>query len=381
MAKWFDLPLATLVITHLGRMLLFFVLMVFPFDLDLPIFLYTTATTLMRSVPKLRSSAPDRAIPLQIEYKEVLPAELTPGQSQYLAKWDAKLAAMNYQPACTYTAGLFSRNMTRIYASPVDKAQCHLLILELKTKGEQEVVVHHHVIIFTTNYSDGSKAITSGKSVKSFTDNPPYRIVQRCPHISGPAQLKRKHDQLTRDLGEPAWQPTTAKEIFEHAQLDHERFTQYQLQRGIYQLTADGKASIGTDKAHWRALRNHYNPFAGRPSWSAIAISILAGAGLPYLALMKLGPYLAKNAMDIGFAGALPLKELTAGFAFLMAGAIIGYFVDRVRVHWTFLATYIPAHLLMGWSFGIWPSCMIAALVAFYTGQIRQKRRLIMLQQ
>ena len=96
---------------------------------------------------------------------------------------------------------------------------------------------------------------------------------------------------------------------------------------------------------------------------------------------MKLGPYLAKSAMNIGFAGALPLKELTAGFAFLMAGAIIGYFVDRVRVHWTFLATYIPAHLLMGWSFGIWPYCMIAALVAFYTGQIRQKRRLIMLQQ
>jgi hypothetical protein len=351
-----------------------------PFDLDLPIFLYVTATTLIKAVPKLRSTAGRRAIPIQIERKEVQPAELTPAQARYLAKWDAKLAAINYQPACTYTATLFGRNLSRIYTSPNDKAQCHVLIIELKTESEVEVVGHHDVITFTTEYADGRKAITSGKSNPKFSEPPPYYIAQRCPRISDPAQLKRKHDRLTRDLGEPSWQPTAAQEIFKQMQHNHNRFMQYQLDRGIYQRTPDGNSYVVTDKGHWRAVLNHYNLFAQRLSWPSALIAILIAIGLPGLALLKLEPYLAQRAMEMGFFGKLPLKELTATLAFLMAGAIMGYITDGSSIHWTFLLLYIPAHCLMGWSFGIWPYAMIAAMAAFYAGQIRQKRRIIMLQ-
>ena len=96
-------------------------------------------------------------------------------------------------------------------------------------------------------------------------------------------------------------------------------------------------------------------------------------ARMPLLALLKVAPAAATLAPMRG------VEETTILAAYLAAGAIIGYLLDRNFV-WTFLITYIAAHAVMGWSFGPWPYSMLAAMASFYARRAMHRRRLILME-
>src|SRR5260221_6624963 len=111
--------------------------MPFPIDLDIPIFLYITGYTLFQAVPKLRQA--QKPIPLRTKYQEIPVTALTSDQARYLDPWDAKLAAMNYRPVCTYRTANYGHTLLRTYSSPGDKALCTVMIVEVKVDPEQSV--------------------------------------------------------------------------------------------------------------------------------------------------------------------------------------------------------------------------------------------------
>jgi hypothetical protein len=348
--------------------------MQFPFDLDLPIFLYTIAHMVFRGVSILRRSQNERAIPVHVKWQELPASALTPEQGDYLARWDKKLEAVNYRPVCTYRTIIFGHNLQRAYISPGDKARCTVMIVELKTSGKLENVGHSCTLRFVTDYADGRRLVTLNTKVEALHDEPPHLIVQRCPNVNNVAELKRRHDRLAATLGEATWPPADAKSIFELDDRRRKTFDQYQLERGTRKLTPSGDAYIQTDKAYWRAIRNHYNPFAQRFSLARLLPAILIGAGLPLISLWKLAPAAAHLASMLGVEEAINLA------AYLTAGAVLGYILDRSSFVWTFLITYIAAHAMMGWSFGPVPYSILAALASFYARRATQRRRLILME-
>lgn len=348
--------------------------MQFPFDLDLPIFLYTIAHMVFRGVSVLRQSQNERAIPVHVESQEIPASALTPDQAQYLARWDKKLEALNYQPVCTYRTVIFGHNLQRAYISPGDKARCTVMIIELKVSGKLENVAHSCSLRFVTDYADGRRLITHNTKVKALTDKPPGFIVQKCPNVNNVAELKRRHDRRAATLGEAAWPPADAKSIFELDDRRRKAFNQYQLERGTQKLTPAGDAYIQTDQAYWRAIRNHYNPFAQRFHLARLLPAILTGACLPLLSLWKLAPAAGRLVPILGVEEAINVA------AYLAAGAIIGYILDRSSFVWTFLITYIAAHAVMGWSFGPVPYSILAGLASFYVRRATHRRRLILME-
>lgn len=187
------------------------------------------------------------------------------------------------------------------------------------------------------------------------------------------AKLKRRHDRRSTTMGSALWPPADAKSIFEFDEQKRKASDRYQVERGLRKLTPTGNAYVATDKAHWRAVRNHYNPFVQRFSLARLLPAIAIGAALPLLALLKLAP---------AAAGLAPIPGVEEGIvlaAYIAAGASIGYLLDRNFV-WPFLITYISAHALMGWSFGPWPYSMLAALASFYSRRAKHRRQLILMQ-
>jgi hypothetical protein len=60
------------------------------------------------------------------------------------------------------------------------------------------------------------------------------------------------------------------------------------------------------------------------------------------------------------------------------AGVVIGYVCEGQKFSWIYLITYVPAHLVAGWSFGIYPYSAAAHLVNYYVGQFRRRQKLIL---
>jgi hypothetical protein len=348
------------------------IMMRFPFDLDLPIFLYVAGHTVLQGVSNLRKTSSQNAVPVRVEYQEIPISALTPSQAKYLARWDDKLAILNYRPICTYRALISAQNLQRAYIAPGDKARCTVMVIELKTSGDIETVHHSCTARFVTDYANGQRLVTLNSDTQRLLDPCPNLIVQKLPHINDVGELKRRHDRRGAALGPAQWPPTDAKSIFELDEERRRKFDQHQLDQGLCTLAPGGDAFVLTDKAHWRAVRNHYNPFAQRFSMARLLPSIVIGAAVPLLSLLKLAPAVA------GLAPIPGVAEATNTAAYLVAGAAIGYLLDRNLV-WTFLITYVAAHAVLGWSFGFWPYSMLAALASFYSRRTKHRRRLILL--
>jgi hypothetical protein len=344
-----------------------------PFDLDLPIYLYVTGYTLFRAVSVLRDTASKRAIPVNIEHLEVPASGLTAEQSQYLAGWDKKLEALNYRPVCTYRAVLFGHNLQRAYLAPGDTARCTVMVIELETSGEIKAVHHSCTVRFVTDYADGRRLAIINSKARSFLDPCPNHISQKCPNVNDVAELKRRHDRRGAALGQALWPPADATSIVALDEQKRKLFDQCQLDRGLRKLTPAGDAFVLTDKAHWRAVRNHYNPFAQRFSIWRLALAIVIGAAVPLLSLLKLAPAAANLVALPGAA------EATNTAAYLVAGALIGYLLD-CNLIWTFLISYITAHAVLGWSFGPWPYSMLASVASFFARQAKHRRQLILME-
>lgn len=349
-----------------------------PWDADILIFAWATASVVFRSNARMKEAK--RAVAVHDELKEIPAEALTKAQRDYIQPFDQQLAKMNYFPCLTYCVTNhrnYGQNLIRHYANPTDSASCALTIVEIRVKvGDVESMKTSSNVGFKTKFSSGKQLTTRNMSLKSIMDRPPYSIVQECRHTTDLASVKRRHDIRADKLG-PALTPAAGKNtIMEEHHREHQRFCEYQLERGIMRLLPDGEAYEVTEKARARGIWNFYNPFAKRISLPESLLSALAGTVLPLFGILKLAPLVAGRAGDT----AIPLLRaqwLVIGLCYALAGLIIGAISDRASFHWIMLISYVPAHIVAGWSFGVLPYSTMTFLISFYVIRERRRRALI----
>ena len=350
--------------------------MILPVDCDLFGFLWTTATVVFGSKPQLRKNS--RPIPLRYQREVVADSSLSEAQKKYLAPLDSQLEALNYRPMCTYRVTNYGANLLREYSNPADPASCTLTIVEVQTNvNGVQGVKNSHVVNFTTRFSGGKWLTTRNMELKSVMDTPDYRIVQECPHVTDLAQLKKKHDARSASMGTPVSPPRDVEGLFAEGQMDHERFSAYQVRRGILRLNPQEDAYLITDKAFNRGIRNFFNPFAHRISLATVLFSVLIGAVLPLFGILKLAPVVAER---LGPAPAVGISSSTLAIAacYALAGIILGFIGEAQSYVWVMLITYAPAHLLAGSTLGWFPYSTLAFGISYFVCQAKRKRRLVL---
>jgi hypothetical protein len=353
--------------------------MAIPFDLDLPVFLWAIARVIFNR--QARAQRLGRTIPVTPVYEEISDTALTEAQRVYLRPFDDQLAALNYRPVCTYCAtnfGNLGRNLIRRYSNPTDSAWCALTVVELKVRVNQvEAVKTSSAVSFSTRFTDGKLLITRNMSQKTVDDQPPDRIVQECLQTTDIRELKQRHDARASKMGTPLTPATNTKEIFEQQVRDHQRLSEFQVERGIYRLLPGGQAYGVTDKAHVRGIWNHFNPFARRVSWRELIFSALVGSVVPLLAILVIAPAAVGRVRAVDAPVALGASLAIIAAAYCLAGLILGLVSDWAPFYWIMLISYLPAHAVAGWSFGWLPFSTMMFVVAFSTRQGLRRRKLI----
>lgn len=345
-------------------------------DGDLLAFLWTTAVVIFGSKAQIKKNS--RRVPLRYTLEELSESQLTSAQREYLRPIDAQLEAMNYRPECTFRATNYGQNLMRRYSNPADPASCELTIIEVRSKvGSVETVKNANVLSFTTRLSDGRRLITRNMPVKSVMDRLPHQILQDCPHVTDISALKRRHDSRAAQLPTPLSPPYGASAVFAEMQTEHERFSAYQVQQGIYRLSPDGNSYEITNKVANRGIRNFFNPFAGRASIPLVLFTALTGTVLPLFGILRVAPFVTANSHSLSL-GPLPVSTLAIVACYALAGAIIGLSGGPSNYAWLMLITYVPAHLVAGWAFGWFPFTTVAHLACHYFRQARQRRALVL---
>lgn len=348
--------------------------MAVPLDLDLPIFVYTTAKIIFRSKPRLRHNS--RPIPFRFDIEHLTEDQLTPAQREYLEPFDAQLAALGYRPVCTFRAKNYGNNLLRRYGNSLDTASCALTIVEVKIDVNGRLHVKNSCsAAFSTRFTDGRRLDTGNAPLKSLFDQPPYRIVQKFPNLTDLAELKRQHDARAATLGIPATPPQTPSSVFEEFQTEHERYSKFQLERGIYRLSPDGHSFLVTDKVFNRGIGNHFLPFGRRISLAHVLFTALLGAFLPLLGILKLAPWVEGSSHQAMF---FPSSVVVIGLCYALAGVLMALFCDSQKFAWMMLVTYVPAHLVAGWTFGWHPYSTLAFLSCYFVAQWRRRSALIL---
>ena len=349
-----------------------------PFDIDMLAFLWINLKTVLSTKQRLREST--HRIPMKFAFEEVPIEKLTQAQKDYMKPVDDQLAALNYFPLATFriTNLNFGTTLHRRYSNPTDPVRCALTIVEIRAKvGQVESVKNSWSIEFASRFPDGRLLITRTKSLKSLFDQPPWRITEDCPNITNPAALKHKHDARASEMGIPATPPKDVTRIFEELQAEHERYSNFQLERGIYRMAPEGSAYAISEKIHLRALRNHYLPFGRRLSFPNLLFSALVGAAFPLLGILKLGPMIVATFTDLQLVE-LGAAQFVIAACYLAAGIVIGYVCEGQNLPWIYLITYVPAHLVAGWTFGIYPYSLLAFIMNYYVGQARRRQKLVL---
>ena len=349
-----------------------------PWDADILIFALTTAKIVLGGKKRLRESK--RAIAVHDELQAIREDALTKAQREYIRPLDEQLANLNYLPDFTYCVTNhrnYGQNLIRRYTNPTNSASCTLMIVELKVKvGDVESTTTSSSVTFRTRFASGKQLITRNMSRKSLMDSPPDSIVQECRHTTNLAELKRRHEARAAELGPVLPPPSGREAILQEHQREHKRFCEYQLERGILRLLADGEAYEVTDKTRARGIWNYYNPFAKRLSLKELLLAALVGSFLPLYGILKLAPLATDRLQGTGLS-LLPIAWLAIGVCYALAGFIIGIISDRASFQWIMLICYVPAHVIAGWSFGAAPYSTMAFLISFYVIRMKRRRALI----
>ncbi len=349
----------------------------FPLDADLLVFLYTTGKIVFASMPRLRRNA--AKVPAHYQIDEISPSSLTEAQARYFAPYDEKLAAMNYRPVCTYRVSNYGHNLLRNYVNPMEPSRCVIMIheLALKIKGKPSPA-NSCTMSFHTRFTDANLLTTRNMRIKSVLDRPPYQVVQERPGITEPAEMKREHDKRAATMGCPVPPPSDPSGTFKDVQSEHVRFSEYQLAQGTYRLSDDGMSYSIADKAHWRGIRNYLNPFAHRFSVRRFLPAALVAMALPLSAVTKLAPSAADAARNLGFPPLAAAGAATLA-CYMIAGALIGYVLERQTFVWVFLLTYLSVRVFAGDHLGPVPYSAFAGSVAYSVAQAKKRRRAVLL--
>ncbi len=350
--------------------------MAIPFDVDIIAYAASTLKVLFGSKARLRQNT--RPIPIHYEFDLLSEEQLTPAQREYLKPIDAQLASLNYFPACTYRVKNLGMNLLRRYVNPADPASCSLTIVEVKVDvNGVKGVKNSSSVEFTTRLPGGKRFTTGNRAIPSLFDQPPYLIAQKLPNVTNLAELKRKHDAQAQSLGVPIPPPQDVQAILDEVNIEHERYSQFQLQRGIYRLAPEGGAYRVTDKVFDRGIRNHFLPFGKRISLTQALFSGLLGAVLPLFGILKLAPWAAQNAHG-DERGNFLLAGAAIALCYLVAGMIIGWVCDVQKFTWIMLVAYLPAHLIAGWSYGWFPYATLMFNACYVVAQAKRRRALIL---
>jgi hypothetical protein len=351
----------------------------FPLDVDLAVFLFVTGKILFKSLPNLRQSVP--RVPARYQIENVPEASLTEAQARYFAPYDEKLAAMSYRPVCTYLISNCGETLTRQYGNPAESSRGEVAILELSLTVEgKQAFTSSCVIYFHTRFTDDRVLTTRNMKLKNILDNPPYWVVQECPQIDDPAKLKRIHDARAQTMGCPVAPLTDPDRIFKYVQSEHERFSAYQLSAGGYRPLPGEDSHAFSDKVHWRGVRNYFNPLAqGISAWRFFSVAILAAA-LTVFARLEYAPAAAHALRTLGLPAEFGAQAVIR-LCYIVAGALIGYFLERETFLWGTLLTYLPVRLFTSGSLGPIPYSALAAGVAYCVSQFKKRRRAVLIPQ
>lgn len=319
-----------------------------------------------------------RPIPFRFEYEEIWPEQLTPVQREYMKPFDTQLTQLGYRAQCTFRARNFGSNFLRRYIHPTDAATCGLTIVEVKVNiNGVENVRNACALEFATRLVNGNLFLTRSNPQPSLFDQPPFRITQDFPNVTDLAELKRRHDAKAKTLQPANMPPTDFAGICNELNAEHQRNAQFQLERGIYQMAPDGSAYLVTDKVFDRGIRDHFLPFGRRISLARIILSALIGAVLPLFGILKLAPWLSEQTL-VAPGGRSPITHLGILLAYALAGFLIGYICEVQKFTWVMLVTYVPAHLVAGWTFGWLPYSTVAFFCAYLASQSRQRAKLVL---
>jgi len=346
--------------------------MSFPFDADLFTFLLSIGNTL-GSLPLLRS-LPTSRVPVRYELQEVLPQSLTDAQAKYFAPYDEKLAAMNFQPVCTYRVANYGHNLLRNYVNPIDTARCVVMINETPALPSPTPCPESSCTVsFHTRFNDGTILTTRNMALKSIMDQPPYEIVQERPGFTNLAQMKRDHDQKAATMGQPVSPPADTKSVFEDLQSEHQRYSDFYLEKGDFSLEIGADSYTITDQVHSRAIWNHLNPFAQNLSMRRFLPAAVVAIVVPLLALTVLAPA-ATHTIHIGLPP-FATGRLIVLASFVLAGAAFGWLTENNTFLWALLLTYLAYRLPYVLPFGAPPFGTFAAGAAYAVAKVKKRRQ------
>jgi hypothetical protein len=346
-------------------------------DTDLMVFLATIVQIFILGPAQLRKNL--RPMPKSFDVETVTSESLSEAQEEYLKGFDEKLAGLNYWPVHTYRAANFGRNLLRSYVNPMEPVRCALMIVEVTANvNGVSSSAHSSTVEFFTYFSDESVLVTRNMKLKSVFDEPPYRITQECPRVTDPAELHRRHITYLEQLNRVAKPPAgDAAAIAKEFQQGHERFCAYQLQRGNLRSDASGNWYLMTAKVHWRGIMNYLNPFMQRFAFSKFMPAALSGIALPVLGSLYFAPVAARFAPTLGMPGRF-LPDLVTLTSFALAGAMVGFWLQKSNFLWTFIFTYLGVGAILGFHNHPLPYGTIAALTAHAVAQSQKRQRLIL---
>ncbi|HXX16372.1 MAG TPA: hypothetical protein VEJ47_15840 [Candidatus Eremiobacteraceae bacterium] len=122
---------------------------------------------------------------------------------------------------------------------------------------------------------------------------------------------------------------------------------------------------------------NHLNPFARRIVWQELVLSVLVGSALPLLAIVVIVPQLKEHLEGVAAPMMLFATMALIAAVYALAGAIIGASCDWAPFYWIMLISYVPTHMMAGWSFGWFPYSTTMFVFSFLTMQGRRRRNLL----
>jgi hypothetical protein len=342
-----------------------------PFDCDAFSFVLSTGMVLFASKPQLRKNV--KPLPAQYEREFLADSSLTEAQKRYIDPIDAELRDLGYLPFYTLRVTNYGSNLVRGYLNPADRASCTLTIVEVRvTVGATETLKTSHTVNFTTRLMGGKELVTGNLANKSLMDAPEYKIVQECHNVANLAVLKKRHDAKAASLGVAVPPPCDMDSVVAEFNKEHQRFCAHQVRNGILQPSSDGKAYLMTEKVFNRGIQNFFNPFAKRLSLTKILFSALVGAALPVYGILKLAPVVSERFPSGTAVGLTPGNAIIL-LCYVLTGAMLGLIAESQSYIWVTMITYIPAHLIAGWSFGWLPYSGMAFLVSCYVCRARWK--------
>lgn len=345
-------------------------------DYDLLGLFWTTVVVLFGSKPQLRKNS--RPIPARFDRQVLDESSFSEQQKKYFAPFDAQLAALNYRPLCTFRVANYGSNLLREYLNPGDPARCTLTIVEVQTNVQGlQTAKHSSMVCFSTRFASGKELATRNMELKSVMDSPEYRVVQDCPNVTDIAELKKRHDARSGDLGTPVSPPLDIPHLFSAYEEENQRHFAYQVERGILRLSPQGDSYVVTDKAFNRGIRNFFNPFARRLTLKNALLSLLVGAVVPMYGILKLAPAVTERLGSDPTVGMGP-AGLTIAICYGITGVILGLFSEVQSFFWVVLITYIPAHLIAGPALSRFPYSTLAFFVSYFVCRAKQKRQLVL---